>query len=86
MVINPNIKSLKNLKILPSVVLVMKYHILSFVGHHSILNSFLMIQSVIKRKNVGVLGAFATLMTTHSYPGEWYSCCLGKKNSLTWYH
>ena len=44
------IRSLKNLKILPCVGLVMKYSSLSFVGHHYIFNSFLLIKSVIKNK------------------------------------
>ena len=35
---------------LPCVGLIMKYHIVSFLGHHSTFNSFLLIRSVMKKK------------------------------------
>ena len=44
------IRSLNILNILPCVGLVMKYPIMSFVGHHYTFNSFLMILAVMKNK------------------------------------
>ena len=50
--ITPMIRSLNFLKILPCISLVIKYPIMSFVGHHSIFNSLLLIRLVMKKKRI----------------------------------
>ena len=48
--VTPIIMSLNFSKILTCIGLVVKYPIMSFVGHHSIFNSFIQIKSMIKKE------------------------------------
>ena len=79
----PMISSPNFINIIPCIGLVMKYPIISFVGHHSTFNSFLLIRSVMKNNKYWYALCAWYLMTYHSSTGEWHSCCLGKE-CLPW--
>ena len=82
---NPMIRYLNFLNGFPWSGLVIKYHVIPFLGHHSPVNSFLFIQYVTKNNLMLMCAWFSWYLSPYRYSQELCQfSCLGRQ--FSWWH